>query len=340
MMRAIIAALVLAGSAMAEPSCRHLEFSDLDGWAQDDHAQALSVFLNTCGDIDDPEWTKICDQARATSQARGFFESLFTPVLIEDGKNALFTGYFEPELRGSKSKGGLYQFPIYAKPADIENGTSWLTRREIEETGALKDLGLEIAYADDAFDVFSLQIQGSGRLRLENGSYIRVGYGGSNGRKYSSVGKILIEREVFEAHEVSADRIRKWVKDNPKDGADLLRENDSFVFFRTVNEVPADQGPLGAMNRSVTPLRTLAVDPSITKLGAPVWLEKNGRYPLRRLMIAQDTGSAIKGAQRADIFYGTGDAAGTTAGAIRDPGRMIVLLPHQIAYRKSKAQSE
>lgn len=327
-------AACFAGSAVAETTYQQLDFEQLDGWEDDDHAAALSVFLNTCDDIKDPEWSNICDVAKTVTNAKGFFETLFTPVLIEDGKDALFTGYFEPELRGSLTKDDRYKYPIYSKPDDIVSGQPWLTRRQIEETAALSGKGLEIAYADDAFDVFSLQIQGSGRVKLTDGSFIRVGYGGSNGRNYSSVGKILIERGIFEAHQVSADRIRKWVRDNPIDGADLLRENASFVFFRTVNEVPADKGPLGAMNRSVTTLRTLAVDPSITKLGAPVWLEKNGRDPMRRLMVAQDTGSAIKGAQRADIFYGTGDMAGITAGAIRDPGRMIVLMPVQSAFVK------
>ncbi len=335
MIKSALSAVMLAGAVMAEPTYKVLEFSDLDGWDADDHSAALTVFLNTCNDIKDPSWSDICDLAKTTPPARGFFETLFKPVLIEDEKDALFTGYYEPELRGSTKREGPYQFPIYQKPDDIVSGEPWLTRREIQEQNAMVGKGLEIAYADDAFDVFSLQIQGSGRVRLPDGTFIRVGYGGSNGRKYSSVGKILIERGVFEAHEVSADRIRKWVRDNPNDGAELLRENDSFVFFRTVNEVPADQGPLGAMNRSVTPMRTLAVDPSITKLGAPVWLEKNGRDPLRRLMIAQDTGSAIKGAQRADIFYGTGKSAGKAAGAIKDGGRMIVLLPTQLAYAKA-----
>jgi membrane-bound lytic murein transglycosylase A len=175
-------------------------------------------------------------------------------------------------------------------------------------------------------------VQGSGRIRLPDGSHIRVGYGGKNGHTYRSVGRELVRRGVFEAHQVSAQVIKNWVRRNPVAGLELLNHNPSYVFFREVNQVPAELGPLGAMNRSITTLRSLAVDPRFTPLGAPVWLEKDGESPLRRLMVAQDTGSAIKGAQRADVFMGTGDAAGRSAGRMKDPGRMVVLMPIQRAY--------
>ena len=141
-----------------------------------------------------------------------------------------------------------------------------------------------------------------------------------------------MRRGTYAAHQVSADVIKNWVRRNPAAGRELLFHNPSYVFFREVSEVPADKGPLGAMNRSVTPMRTIAVDPAFVPLGAPVWIEKDGKKPLRRLMIAQDTGSAIKGAQRADVFFGTGDKAGRAAGKLKDPGRMVVLLPIQRAY--------
>ena len=161
---------------------------------------------------------------------------------------------------------------------------------------------------------------------------IRVGYEGANGHPYSSIGQELVRRGVYQAHQVSAQVIANWVRRNPQEGEELLFTNESYVFFREVSEVPADKGPLGAMNRSVTPMRSIAVDPAHVPLGAPVWIEKEGASPLRRLMIAQDTGSAIKGAQRADIFIGTGDQAGRIAGRIKDRGRMIVLVPIQRAY--------
>jgi membrane-bound lytic murein transglycosylase A len=192
--------------------------------------------------------------------------------------------------------------------------------------------GLEIAWVDDPVELFFLQIQGSGRVRFPDGRVVRVGYGGFNGHAYRSIGKEMVRRGIYEAHQVSAQVIRNWVKRNPGDGEELLYHNDSYVFFREVSEVPADQGPLGAMNRSITALRSIAVDPAFTPLGAPVWIEKEGAAPMRRLMVAQDTGSAIKGAQRADIFYGTGAKAGAAAGAVKDPGRLLVLLPIQRAY--------
>ena len=192
--------------------------------------------------------------------------------------------------------------------------------------------GLEIVWVDDPVEKFFLQIQGSGRVTLPDGRKIRVGYGGANGHEYRSVGAELVRRGIYQAHQVSAQVIKNWVRRNPVAGQELLWHNPSYVFFRRIDSVPAHMGPLGAMNRSVTAGRTVAVDPAYVPLGAPVWIEKEGAGPMRRLMIAQDTGSAIKGAQRADIFVGTGDEAGRTAGRLRDPGRMVVLLPIQRAY--------
>ncbi|MEM7318772.1 MAG: MltA domain-containing protein, partial [Pseudomonadota bacterium] len=152
---------------------------------------------------------------------------------------------------------------------------------------------------------------------------------------YRSIGVELVRRGIFPAHRVSADVIKNWVRRNPQAGNQLLFHNPSYVFFREVGHVKSEDGPLGAMNRSVTAHRSIAVDPAFTPLGAPVWVEKDGRDPIRRLMVAQDTGSAIKGAQRADIFFGTGDSAGQAAGKLRDPGRMVVLLPIQRAFALS-----
>ncbi len=320
----------MGSAAMGDVTYQVLSFDDLDGWSADDHDAAFGAFLETCGDLDDPDWVSLCALAKDQPDARKFFELFFKPVLIEDGADALFTGYFEPELRGAKYRGGRYQHPVYRKPPEA-NGV-WLSRREIFEGGALAGRGLEIAWVDDPVALFFLQIQGSGRIRMDDGSTKRVGYGGSNGHQYRSIGAELVRRGVYEPHQVGAQVISSWVKRNPVDGRELLYHNDSYVFFREVDHVPSNKGPLGAMNRSVTPMRTVAVDPKYVPLGAPVWVEKDGKDPLRQLMIAQDTGSAIKGAQRADIFFGTGDAAGRAAGRLKDPGRMLVLLPIQRAY--------
>ena len=339
-MRQAIRAAILAGMALAgtmsaadtDTTYRILEFSDLDGWAADDHSDALSVFLETCGDLDEPDWRSLCAVARDTDDAKDFFELFFRPVQISDGKDGLFTGYFEPELNGSLTPTPRYRYPIYRMPPEAAEIRPWLDRREILSTDVMQDRGLEIAWVDDPVELFFLQVQGSGRIRLPDGRNLRVGYGGANGHPYRSIGKELIRRGTFDPHQVSAQVIKNWVRSNPFDGEDLLYHNPSYVFFREVSEVPADRGPLGAMNRSITTMRSIAVDPAFTPLGAPVWIEKAGAEPLHRLMIAQDTGSAIKGAQRADIFFGTGDAAGRRAGEIMDPGRLVVLLPIQRAY--------
>jgi len=334
--RASLALVLLgwAGATMAQPTHTLLAFDDLNGWAEDDHASALSVFAQTCRDITRPEWVALCAMAQDKPPARDFFETFFQPVLIEDGEPMLFTGYFEPELRGSTVPTPRYRFPIYHLPPELVEGQPFLTRREIEEGDALKGRGLEIAWLDDPVDLFFLQVQGSGRIRMTDGRVIRVGYGGKNGRDYTSVGQELVARGAFEPHEVSAEVIRDWVRANPEDGQGLLWVNDSYVFFREVSEVPAGEGPLGAMNRSITTLRSIAVDPELTLLGAPVWIEREGDQPMNRLMVAQDTGSAIKGAQRADIFFGTGAAAGRAAGNVKDGGRMVVLMPVEYALSK------
>ena len=338
MIRRLCAAAAVAVSvgapAMAQLSHTLLGWDDLPGWAADDHEAALEVFLNTCGDRDEPAWRAVCDAARESrGQARAFFEGRFSPVLSSDGNPALLTGYYEPELEGSPVRTDRYRHAIYRLPPEVKSGAVWHSRAEIETRGLLEGRGLEIAWLADPVEVFFLQVQGSGRIRLTDGRAIRVGFGGRNGHPYRSIGAELVRQGVFERHQVSAQRIKRWVRENPAAGAELLRHNPSFIFFREVNEVPADRGPLGAMNRSVTALRSVAVDPDIVPLGAPVWIEKGGRAPMNRLMIAQDTGSAIKGAQRADIFFGTGAEAGERAGRVRDPGRVVVLLPVELARR-------
>lgn len=330
----LVAATAVTGPAQSASTRTLLDWRDLDGWTDDDHASALSVFLETCPDIEGGDWGAICALAATGPEPRAFFELFFRPVLIEDGTPALFTGYYEPELAGSPVRTDRFRFPIYRKPPEM-GSAPWLTRAQIEESGVLHGRGLEIAWLDDPVDKFFLQVQGSGRIRFPDGRGIRVGFGGKNGHPYRSVGQELVRQGLFQPHQVSAGVIRRWVRQNPEAGRRLLQANPSYVFFREVSRVPADKGPLGAMNRSVTAGRTIAVDPDFVPLGAPVWIEKRGAQPIRRLMVAQDTGSAIKGAQRADIFYGTGDAAGDAAGSVRDPGRMVVLLPIETALAQA-----
>ena len=330
---AICLALV-AGSVAAESetSRKILSYSELENWAVDDHQQALEAFLVTCRDLKDPDWRALCAVAQERPFARTFFELFFVPVLIENEKSGLFTGYFEPELEGALRPDARFRYPVYREPAESKISEQWLTRRQIEAGEALRGRGLEIAWVDDPVELFFLQIQGSGRIKLSDGRTIRVGYGGSNGHEYRSIGVELVRRGIYQVHQVSAEVIKNWVRRNPDAGQELLYHNPAYVFFRKIEKLPAELGPLGAMNRSVTPLRTIAVDPAHVPLGSPVWIEKAGKEPMHRLMVAQDTGSAIKGPQRADIFFGTGDAAGRAAGQLSDPGRLVVLLPIQRAF--------
>lgn len=331
MKRALGTLAVLAmTSGAANADVRLLDWADLHGWADDDHALALSVFQRTCIDMKEGDWPAICALSEKQGDARAFFETFFRPVLMTDQEDPLFTGYYEPELTGSRTRTTRFTVPLYERPDDAPDGP-WLTREELEDTGVLEDRGLEIAFLENPVDKFFLQVQGSGRIALEDGGSLRVGYGGKNGHKYRSVGKELVRRGIFEEHQVSAAVIRNWVKENPEEGRALLHHNPSYVFFREITRLSPDEGPLGAMNRPLTAGRTLAVDPEFVPLGAPVWLEKDGADPIRRLMIAQDTGSAVKGAQRGDVFYGTGDEAGAMAGVIRDTGRMVVFLPIETA---------
>jgi membrane-bound lytic murein transglycosylase A len=335
-MRALarIAALAVAVMAAHPAPAQMLEFASLDGWAQDDHRAALTTFLETCDRLDGSDWVPLCRLARdagaTDASARAFFELFFRPVVIGTPP-ALFTGYYEPELQGSPVRTPRFAWPIYRRPPELRDGAAYYDRAAIEN-GALRGRGLELAWLEDPVEVYFLQIQGSGRIRFPDGHVLRVGYAGKNGHAYRSVGQEMIRRGSHRPDEVSAQEIRAYVRATGRAGLDLLNVNPSYVFFRKLPDLPADKGPIGAMGQSITALRSVAIDPAFTPLGAPVWIEKAGAAPLRALMVAQDTGGAIKGPQRADIFYGTGAAAGDAAGTVKDGGRMVVLLPIDRAY--------
>jgi membrane-bound lytic murein transglycosylase A len=327
---AVLAAVMAAAPAPAQM----LDFEALDGWREDSHAQALATFLRTCDLIDAPDWRPICALAADVPpddiSARSFFELFFKPVVVGDPP-ALFTGYFEPELEGSPTRSGRFQYPLYRRPPELQDGTVFHSRSAIDN-GALAGRGLEIAWLDDPIDAYFLQIQGSGRIRMTDGTVIRLGYAGANGHAYRSIGQEMVRRGSHTFDQVSAQEIASYVRRNPGPGRELLHTNPSYVFFRKIGTLSAEDGPIGAMGRSITTLRSVAIDPKFTPLGAPVWIEKDGRSPIRSLMVAQDTGGAIKGMQRADIFYGTGARAGDAAGTVKDSGRMVLLLPIDRAF--------
>lgn len=329
---AFLASVLVSGSAQADIAYEVLEFTDLPNWEQAAHDEALEAFRSTCPDMEDPDWHRLCAVSQNPTNAKSFFELFFRPVVISDGSDPLFTGYFEPELNGSLRQSQTFRYPVYSLPQGVKGKEPWYTREEIERDGILEGQGLEIAWVDDPVDLFFAQIQGSARIRLPDGSAIRIGYAGHNGHSYLSIGKKLSDWGVFEKHQVSAKVIREWVRSNPGPGQQLLWTNPSYVFFARIENRGNTDGPIGAMSRPLSEMRSVAVDPDYVPLGAPVWIEKDGRIPIRQLMVAQDTGSAIKGAQRADIFVGTGPEAGEWAGTMRDSGRMAVLFPIQRAF--------
>ena len=292
-------------------------------------------------------------QRHDAASLRAFFESWFRPyrVVNSDGTHeGLVTGYYEPLLRGSRTRTAKYRYPLYSTPDDLltikvdnlfpelkgervrgrrENGrvVPYYTRGEIEQ-GITSLRGREILWVDDSVELFFLHIQGSGRVRLDNGEIVRVGYDNHNGHPYRSIGRILIDRGELTLSQASMQGIKQWGRDNPERLDALLAENPAYVFFR---ELPPNLGgPIGALGVPITPRRSIAVDEQSVPLGAPVYLATswpNTNKPLSRLMFAQDKGSAIKGAVRADFFWGFGDDAAKLAGRMRQSGQMWVLLP-------------
>ncbi len=285
----------------------------LPGWAADDHQAALASYLVTA-DLLSADWPQPAEES-----ARAFFERAFSPQVI--AQPALLTGYYEPELEGSPIRTDRFRHPLYAPPEDWTAGRLWHDRTEIEERDLLA--GCELVWLDSPLDAFLAQVQGSVRMRLPDGQALRLGFAGKNGHPYSSIGKELIRRGALPEANASVAAIRDWAARHPDQLTGLLRTNASFVFFRPL-DLPAAYGPLGTLQRPVSALRSIAVDPDHIPLGAPVWVEWQGKA---RLMIAQDTGSAIKGPARGDIFFGTGADAGQQAGALKVEGRLTLLLP-------------
>jgi membrane-bound lytic murein transglycosylase A len=232
------------------------------------------------------------------------------------------TGYFEPELPASPVWSPEFPVPLHGVPPALPDGP-WLTRAQIAATGALA--GLELAWLADPLDAFLLQVQGSGRLRFADGRVLRLGYAGRNGHPYTSIGKLLVAEGQIAADQVSIPAIRAWAAANPDRVAGLLARNDSYVFFRLQDLAP-DQGPIGTAGRPLTAMRSLAVDPALIPLGSVLWLKTDGPAALQCLVVAEDTGAAITGA-RADLFCGTGDAAGQLAGRLHAPATLTPLRP-------------
>jgi membrane-bound lytic murein transglycosylase A len=335
------------------------DWRSLPDWDNDNLAEALPAFLFSCNVLKSAlEWTRACAAAAQVQKgdpiaARGFFESSFAPWLVHNATGAtegLVTGYYEPLLYGSRHFGREFRFPIYAVPPDLLTidltqtnpelkGTRlrgrvqdrkivpYYSRAEIE-SGLAAVRGLEIVWVDDPVELFFLHVQGSGRIKLPGGEIIRVGFAEHNGHPYVSVGKILVDRGELTVDRASMQGIKQWAAKNPGKLGPLLQQNPAYVFFR---ELPGSApGPIGAQGVPLTPGRSIAVDPQTTPLGAPVFLATTAPLsmrPLNRLVVAQDTGTAIKGPVRADFFWGFGDDASQSAGRMRQGGTMWILYP-------------
>jgi len=369
-------------------------FAELPGWREDDLTSAAAALDASCrvlarrapsapvgpdglgGTVGD--WHPLCHRLLRMGEGaprealRTLLETDLRPWAVTDRgveRTGLFTGYYEPELHGSRRRHGSYQTPLYRQPRDLIQVDLGAFRddlagrriagrivgdrlepyhdRQAISRGALAGRGLELVWVDDPVDAFFLQIQGSGRVVLEDGTVLRVGYAGQNGQPYTAIGRELVDRGELELEDVSLRTIRLWLETHPQEAAEVMAKNASYVFFRRLDGLAANRGPLGSLGVPLTAGRSLAVDPRFLPLGAPVWLagsmpsiprseiedkppggaRASGALPLQRLLVAQDTGGAIRGPIRGDVFWGSGPRAEAVAGHMRHPGRLWLLLP-------------
>lgn len=355
-------------------------FSDLPDWKLDQVADALTALRRSCGRLlkrpasssmtdrsiggRAGDWAPACRSLPLDGAddptARLYFERWFQPYQVSDGgkTDGLFTGYFEPNLRGSARRSDTFNVPLYERPDDLILATLGDWRKKLRgeriagriidgrlkpyhsradiEAGGLSEKATPLVWVDDPIDAFFLHIQGSGRVLLPDGGVLRVGYDGHNGHVYHAIGRDLIESGEIKKQDISLQSIRTWLKAHPDRMRDAMNRNPSYIFFRSIK----GEGPIGAQGVPLSPGRSLAVDPRVIPLGAPVWLvadqaDEAGR-PLRRLMIAQDTGGAIRGAVRGDVFWGHGESAGALAGPMKATGQMYLLLPRTLKVARGR----
>jgi membrane-bound lytic murein transglycosylase A len=353
------ATIALLGGCNVEEqiTLRPVSFTELPGWNDDDQAAAFGALLKSCRKMNSPD--AVCAAALALGDgvdrnaARDFFEANYTPNVVEGSvAPGLVTAYYEPEVKGSREKSAAFQVPVYGRPPDLitivpeterarfndritgfrattEGQVPYYTRAEING-GALAGRGLELLYLDDPVELFYMQVQGSGVVRLPDGSAIRLTYAGKNGYPYTSIGKLLVERGEIAKGAANMEAVKSWLHADPARGRALMEENRSYVFFAELGKEAS--GPIGAEGVPLTPGRSLAVDVAYHRLGLPIFvavpdLADETDKPFQRLMIAQDVGSAIRGPERGDIFFGSGEAAGAKAGGTAHPARFFILLP-------------
>jgi peptidoglycan lytic transglycosylase A len=363
------AAEVFAGLFEAYPGgdemvLEPVEFGDLPGWGTDALEEAVPVFLRSCrivsGQSGQEDWKPACAAAARLpagdrAAARRFFETTFRPWSVRNHHNpiGLFTGYYEPLLHGSRKRHGRFTVPIFARPPElvmvdlgrfrdtlkgqriagevVKGDLVPFPDRHAIDAGSLAGRKLEIAWVDDPVGAFFLEVQGSGRIHMEDGKELRVGYAAQNGHPYTSIGRELIARHALDAKDVSLQTIRAWLEAHPDQAREVMERNASYVFFQTTQ----GDSPLGAQGIPLTPGRSLAVDLTRHTLGVPIWLVAGAPSPrpgepdrrLHRLMVAQDTGGAIRGPVRGDVFWGFGPDAEAVAGRMKHRGKMWLLLP-------------
>ncbi|HKW81387.1 MAG TPA: murein transglycosylase A, partial [Casimicrobiaceae bacterium] len=360
-----------AETPSAQARLRAADFAAIPGWRDDAELAAWPSFLAGCKALlAQPDaaliWRESCAAAASfdagsDAAVRAFFEAQFTPyqIIAGDGSDTgTVTGYYEPLLRGSRQKTERYRFPLYAVPDDLltvdlaalypeladqrvrgrldgRRVVPYWPRADID-AGRAPLAGKELAWVDNAVEAFFLQIQGSGRVQLAEGGVLRLGYADQNGQPYRSIGRLLVEQGELPLARASMQGIEAWGREHPDRLPALLDENPSYVFFRVIVPDPAAtiDGPIGTLGVPLAAERTIAVDPALVPLGSPIFLATT--YPLsdralQRLVLAQDTGGAIRGPLRADFFWGFGDEAGSQAGRMKQPGRMWLLWPKGVA---------
>lgn len=337
-----------------------VEFSELEDWSEANHKRALQSFNHSCnkfakmaqnrlvggqiGNIIVDDFRDVCDIADVVKtmnakQAQNFFENWFRPFLVTNRYNksqGLFTGYYEASLKGSVKESEKYQYPVYKVPKDLEF-EPYYSRQEIED-GALENKDLEILYVDSAVDLFFLHVQGSGRVELEDGSSVRLAYAGRNNQPYTSIGGYMVDHGLISGDDVNAKSIRKWLNSHPEKAQDVMNQNAAYTFF----EVSDNEYVVGAQNVPLTANHSLAVDDEIIPYGLPIWLdsyikdENNKKYDFNQLLIAQDTGSAITGVVRGDVFFGFGEEAEKKASYMSSKGEYYILLPVNVVDKLSR----
>jgi len=351
------------------------DFDSLPGWSEDAVERALPALRRSCGTFARrpdkamvglgplarpvADWQRACahlPEKDGTDGAavRQALRDAFVPyrVTAADGNaDGLFTGYYEAELKGSMFSSPYFPYPVYGRPIDlverVQDGHKRIGRmkdgrvepypaRAQIESGAIAKVAPVLFWVDDMVDLHIAQIQGSSRVILPDGRHFRIGYAGNNGRPFKGLGRILLDAKLIEPGHASMPEIRAWLHEYPRQAERLMQENPRYIFFRLID----GEGPVGALGVPLTPMRSLAVDPRVVPLGAPVWLDSvdpDGK-PLSRLVVAQDIGSAIKGAVRGDFFWGAGEPALAKAGRMKSPGRYFVLMPAPASLQAADAR--